>query len=180
MNLRHLTASVSILIGSAIALFSAPAHAFSFKTNYTAALSGDDQAKGDILLNSVTLSNGKNISNFTLVNSANILSNDIFTGGNSGAASADIGDLATTGITQEAVTNKGIKTVLNNQNLNNIIDTEDSGTFILDLNFANAVDNIFIWERGMNSQLDIQALDASGNEIGNKVQLANSSNWDYA
>jgi hypothetical protein len=70
--------------------------------------------------------------------------------------------------------------VMNNLNLNNIIDTEDSGNFILDLNFAKAVDNIFLWERGMNSRLDVQALDASGNVIGNKLALSNSKNWDYA
>jgi len=180
MNIRNLATSVGVVAGSAIALSSAPAQAFSFTTNYTSALTGDLESKGDIMLDSVTLESGKMISNFTLVNSANILSNDIYTGGNSGAASADIGDLATTGIRQEEATNDAIRDVFNNQNLNNIIDTEDSGTFILDLNFEQAVDNIFIWERGMNSQLDIQALDASGNVIGNQVQLSNSRNWDYA
>lgn len=163
----------------AIAL-SAPAQAFSFQTNYTSALTGAAAPKGDIFLDSVTLDSGKVISDFTMVTSANILSNDIYTGGNSGAASADIGDLATTGIREEALSNESAAAVLSNLNLNNIIDTEDKGSFILDLNFDKAVDNIFIWERGMNSRLDIQALDANGNEIGNKVQLSNSRNWDYA
>lgn len=180
MNIRNLATSVGVVAGSAIALSSAPAQAFSFQTNYTSALTGDNAAKGNIMLDSVTLGSGKMISNFTLVNAANILSNDIYTGGNSGAASADIGDLATTGVRLEDATNEAIQAVFNNQNLNNIIDTEDKGTFILDLNFEQAVDNIFIWERGMNSQLDIQALDASGNVIGNQVQLSNSRNWDYA
>lgn len=180
MNIRNLAASIGVVAGSVIALSSAPAQAFSFQSNYTSALTGDNAAKGDIMLDSVTLGSGNIISNFTLVNSANILSNDIFTGDNSGAASADIGDLATTGVRKEDPTNEDLQAVLNNQNLNNIIDTEDSGTFILDLNFEQAVDNIFIWERGMNSQLDIQALDASGNVIGNQVNLSNSRNWDYA
>jgi hypothetical protein len=180
MTIKTIATTVGLIASGAIALSSAPAQAFSFQTNYTAALSGSNAAKGDIMLNSVTLGSGKVINNFTLVNSVNILSNDIYTGGDSGAASADIGDRATTGIRQEELTDAGAKTVLNNLNLNNIIDTEDKGKFILDLNFANAVDNIFIWERGMNSRLDIQALDKQGNVIGNKVALSNSKNWDYA
>ena len=178
MNIRQLITRAGLVASGAIAL-SAPAYAFSFQTNYTSALSGADAAKGDIILNSVTIGSGKVVSDFTMVTSANILSNDIYTGGDSGAASADIGDLAN-GISEEALTNQSAAAVLSNLNLNNIIDTEDNGNFILDLNFERAVDNIFIWERGMNSRLDIQALDASGNEIGNKVQLANSKNWDYA
>ena len=180
MKIRKISASAGLIVGGAIALSSASAQAFSFQTNYTAALSGKDAAKGDIFLNSVTLGTGKVISDFTLVTSANILSNDIYTGGNSGAASADIGDKATTGLKQEKLTNDGARAVLSNLNLNNIIDTEEKGNFILDLNFAKAVDNIFLWERGMNSRLDIQALDAQGNLIGNKVALSNSKNWDYA
>ena len=183
-NIRQLLASAGLVASSAIAL-SAPAYAFSFQTNYTSALTGANAAKGDIFLNSVTLGSGKVISDFSLATSVNILSNDVYTGGNSGAASADIGDLATTGIKQEALTNEGALAVLGNLNLNNIIDTEDgdikgSGHFVLDLNFKKAVDNFFIWERGMNSRFDIQALDANGNEIGKKLQLSNSKNWDYA
>lgn len=180
MKIRNLVTSVSLVATGAIALSSPAAHAFSFQTNYTPSLTGNLASKGDIFLDSVTLQSGKVISNFTLINSAKIISNDIYTGGNSGAASADIGDLSTTGLRQEALTNEGAKTVLNNLNLNNIIDTEDKGNFILDLNFEKAVDNIFLWERGMNSRLDIQALDASGNLLGNKISLDNSKNWDYA
>ncbi|MGC1310294.1 MAG: exosortase-dependent surface protein XDP2 [Phormidesmis sp.] len=179
-KLRQLAMTTGLIASGAIAFFSAPAQAFSFTTNYTSSLTGSDAAKGDILLNSVTLQSGEIISAFTLVTSANILSNDIYTGGNSGAASADIGDLATTGLRQEELTNEGAKAVLNNLNLNNIIDTEDKGNFILDLKFEKAVDNIFLWERGQNSKLDIQALDADGNVIGNKLNLEKSSNWDYA
>lgn len=179
MKIRNLAASAGIVASSAIAL-SAPAHAFSFQTNYTESLTGSNASKGDIFLNSVTLDSGEILSDFTMVTSASIVSNDIYTGGNSGAASADIGDLATTGLREEALTNEGARAVMNNLNLNNIIDTEDKGSFILDLNFENAVDNIFLWERGMNSRLDVQALDASGNLIGTKFQLPKSSNWDDA
>jgi len=180
MNIRKLAASAGIVASGAIALSSAPAHAFSFTTNYTESLTGGNAAKGDIFLDSVTLGSGEVITDFTLVNSANILSNDIYTGGNSGAASADIGDLASTGLRQEALTDEGAKAVMNNLNLNNIIDTEDKGSFILDLNFENQVDNIFIWERGMNSRLDVQALDSKGELIGTKFQLPKSNQWDNA
>ena len=179
MNIRKFSTSAGLVASGAL-LLSAPAHAFSFQTNYTSALGGINAPVGDIMLDSVTLENGKTISDFTMVTSANILSNDIYTGGNSGAASADIGDLATTGVVQEALSNESAAAVLSNRNLNNIIDTEDKGHFILDLNFEKGVDNIFIWERGMNSRLDVQALDADGNLLGNKIQLSNSRNWDYA
>ncbi|MEM8505107.1 MAG: exosortase-dependent surface protein XDP2 [Cyanobacteria bacterium P01_D01_bin.1] len=178
MKLRQLAAATGLVVSGAIA-FSAPAQAFSFTTNYTQALSGDLAPKGDIMLDSVTLENGRTINNFTLVDTANILSNDIYTGSNSGAASADIGDLATTGISLEALTDEAGKIVMNNLNLNNIIDTEDKGKFILDLQFEQAVDNVLLWERGKNSRMDVQALDASGNVIGEKLHL-NSRDWDYA
>ncbi|MEL6940406.1 MAG: exosortase-dependent surface protein XDP2 [Cyanobacteria bacterium J06598_1] len=179
MNLRQFAISAGLVAGSAIAL-SAPAQAFSFQTHYSESLTGDQASKGDIFLDAITLGDGSVINDFTLVNSASIVSNDIYTGGNSGAASADIGDLATTGLREEALTNAGAKAVMNNLNLNNIIDTEDKGNFILDLNFEQAVDNIFLWERGKNSRLDIQALDANGNEIGNLLELASSKTWDNA
>ena len=179
MNIRQFITSVGLVVGSAIAL-SAPAHAFSFQTNYTPTLTGANKAKGDIFLDSITLNSGKVTNNFSLVNSVKILSNDLYTGGNTGAASADIGDLATTGIQQEALTNAGAVANLGNLNLNNIIDTEDQGSFVMDLNFEKAISNILIWERGMNSRLDLQALDINGNVIGNKIALSNSKNWDYA
>lgn len=178
MKLRQLAVATG-LVGTSVIALSAPAQAFSFTTNYTVDPTVEDAAKGNIFLDSITLGNGKTISNFTLVDTANILSNDIYTGGNSGAASADIGDLATTGTRLEELTDESAKAVLNNLNLNNIIDTEDKGKFILDLKFEQLVDNVMLWERGRNSKMDVQALDKNGNEIGNKLKL-NSKNWDYA
>jgi hypothetical protein len=43
--------------------------------------------------------------------------------------------------------------------------------------FDKAVDNILVFERGKNSQLDIQAIDFKGNLIGNLVNLPRSNNW---
>lgn len=178
MKIRQFATATGLVVTGVIAL-SAPAQAFSFTTNYTQALSGDLASKGDIFLDSITLENGRIIDNFTLVESANILSNDLYTGGNSGAASADIGDLATTGISLESLTDDAGRIVMSNLNLNNIIDTEDKGKFILDLNFEQAIDNVLLYERGQNSRLDIQALDENNNVIGNKLHL-NSRDWDYA
>lgn len=179
MKVRSFASSIGLLMGGVIAVSAAPAQAFSFQTNFTPSLTGKDAAKGDIILNSVTLDGGKVITDFVLVELANIVSNDLYVGGNTGAASSDVGDKATTGLKQEAVTNEGIESVFNNRNLDNIIDTEDRGNFIIDLFFRRPVDNVFVWERGLNSRLDLQALDADGTLIGNLLKL-NSANWDYA
>jgi len=178
MKLRQIAITTGLVLSSAIAL-SAPAQAFNFATNYTQTLSGSRAAKGNIFLNSVKLEDGKVIQNFSLINSVGIVSNDVYTGGNSGAASADIGDLATTGVRQEALTKESAKINMNNLNLNNIIDTEDTGSFVLDFKFEQAVDRIFLWERGMNSRLDIQALNAKNEVIGSLLQLT-SNRWQYA
>lgn len=161
------------------------AQAASFTTNYTA--TGSNAAKGDIWLDSVVLNN-QLITDFSFVKSATIRQNDLWTKGNEGAASADIGDNATTGVKEEALTEASLVTNLSalgtgafagKTNLNNIIDTEDSGKFEIDLNFDKALDNILLWERGRNSKIGVQALDAAGNLIGNFLELS-SKNWDYA
>lgn len=174
MKLHQSLAFASLVAGSLLTLIAAPAQAFSFTTNFT----GNDP-KGNIFLDSVALADGTVISNFSLVSAANIISNDLWTGGNTGAASADLGDRATVGLKQEAVTNAGVVAALGNLNLNSIIDTEDTGSFVMDVAFSKAVDMLFFWERGMNSRLDIQALDTKGNLIGNLLNL-DSRTWQYA
>jgi hypothetical protein len=178
MKLKGICLYASYLSGSVLLFTSTPAHAFSFTTNYTADLTGSNQAKGNIWLNSVTTNNGT-ISNFSLVNQAVILSNDPRTSqANSGAASSERGDLAS-GINKEAPANADVVSSLGNLNLNNIIDTEDTGSFKMNLFFSNAVDTLLFWERGQNSQLGVQAIDASGSLIGNLLTL-NSAKWNYA
>lgn len=179
MKIRSFATRIGLLAGGVLALSSAPAQAFSFQTNFTPALTGKDAAKGDIILDSVTLGDGTVIDDFVLIDLANIVSNDLFTGGNTGAASSDVGDKATTGLKQEAVTNEGIVSVLNNKNLDNIIDTEDKGNFVIDLFFRRPVNNVFVWERGLNSRLNLQGLSAEGTLIGNLLEL-NSADFDYA
>ncbi|NEO31499.1 MAG: PEP-CTERM sorting domain-containing protein [Symploca sp. SIO3C6] len=181
-NLKQLLGSVAAT-ACITSIITQPAQAFSFQTNFDAALTGAQAAKGDILLQSVEFEgrtfDGITIDNFALVNQANIVSNDLWTRGNAGAASADLGDLATVGLKQEDVDNQGVVAALGNMYLSSIIDTEDKGNFAIDLRFEQAVDNLFFWERGMNSKLDVQALDADGNVIGNLLNL-DSNNWNYA
>jgi PEP-CTERM motif len=175
MKLKSVAAFTGLLAGSVLALSSTPAQAFSFTTNLGA---GSTAPKGDIWLDSVELGDGSVINNFSLVNTAKILYNDPYSGGNSGAASSDIGDNAN-GAKQEAASEATVVASLGNTNLNNIIDTEDNGTFKMNLFFDSAVDMLFFWERGMNSRLGIQAIDANGNLLGNFLQVY-SKDWDYA
>ncbi|MDY7023672.1 MAG: exosortase-dependent surface protein XDP2 [Cyanobacteriota bacterium] len=163
---------------------SAQAVGFGFKTNYTAEFEGSDKSKGNIMLDSVEFGD-KTITEFSLVEDVNIVTNDVFTGGNSGAASIDKGDLAD-GFKQEnlragnAEDAAKIASTLGNLNLNNIIDTEGGGSFAMDVMFAEAVDNLLIWERGKNSQLGVQAINHKGNLVGNFIELPRSNNWTDA
>ncbi len=174
MKATHLAACAGLVTSSLLVLSTTAAHAFSFTTNFT----GTDP-KGDIFLDSVKLGDGSVFSNFSLVTKANIISNDLWTGGNTGAASADMGDRATVGLRQENVDNNGVVAALGNLNLNSIIDTEDSGSFVMDVFFGSIVDQLFFWERGMNSKLDIQALDSKGNLLGNLLNISSRS-WNFA
>lgn len=174
VKLCQLAASVSLVAAGAIALSAGPAQAFVFKANFTEARSGSDAAKGDIFLESVTLEGDKVVSDFSLINAVTIRENS-----STGAASADIGDLVETGTAEEDLTPEGAVAVLGNLNLNKIIDVEDSGSFVMDLHFEQATDKFFLFERGRNSRLNVQALDADGNTIGNVLELS-SRNWEYA
>jgi hypothetical protein len=178
MKLTYISCVGLIAAGSTLLLANAPAQAFSFTTNFTAAKTGKDLPKGDITLNSVKLSNGSIVDQFSLVNRAVILQNDAYRGGDTGAASSDRGDLAH-GIKVEDPTNADVVKSLGNLNLNNIIDTEDTGSFKMNLFFDSPVTNLFFWERGQNSKLGLQAIDAAGNLLGNFLTL-DSSKWDYA
>jgi hypothetical protein len=170
MNIKLLATLISTLTLTGV--FSASAQAFTFKTNYST--TDTKTWKKDIYLNSVEFG-GKTYTNFSLVNRVNLLQNDTWTGGNTGAASGDRGDLATVGIKEEKLSNEGAATALGNRYLSSIIDTEDTGKFTMDLFFNKPVDNILVWERGQNSNLQIQALDAKGNVISNWLTLGISN-----
>ncbi|NEQ97870.1 MAG: PKD domain-containing protein, partial [Cyanothece sp. SIO2G6] len=139
----------------------------------------DQNPAQDMLLEHILI-DGDARSDLILVNQAVIVQNDKFTGGDTGGLSADKGDEATIGVAAEDVTAEQIanalptqQSVLTNYNLNSIVDTEDKGAFTIDLFFEKAVDNVLVWERGMNSALTLQALDSDGNRFGNVVNLGN-------
>ncbi|MBV6626394.1 MAG: PEP-CTERM sorting domain-containing protein [Rivularia sp. (in: Bacteria)] len=184
MKFRKLVTSISLTIGSVL-FVSNTAQAASFTSN----VSQNSNAKEDIFLNSIT-QKGKTFSTFSYVESVNSFSNTAYTGGNSGAASTDKGDNATAPEqTMEDTTASNIAAFLGNNNLNNIIDGEGR-TFSMDLKFDSFIsegdeenkelDSLFFWERGMNSDLTIQALDEQGNLIGNVMRLNRKVNQKYA
>lgn len=174
MNPNHVFAGIGFLAVS-FTLSGAPAQAFSFQTNLAP---GSAAPTGNIFLESVTLNSGRVIKDFSVVKSVNLLQNDAWTGGNTGAASSDRGDQAS-GVKLEAATGASLAASLGNLNLNNIVDTENRGSFKMDLSFGKAISSLFFWERGMNSKLGVQALDAGGNLIG-KLLTLDSSKWKSA
>jgi hypothetical protein len=178
MNIKRILTWAGLTAGTALAMLASPAAAvglvpFSFSTNFTGS-----NPKGDIWLNSVTV--GSNTySSFNLVSGANIISNDVWTGGNTGAASTDKGLNATSPFApNENPTGGEIAAYLGNLNLNNIIDTEDKGNFVIELLFNRKSDRFFFWERGMNSQLFVEALDDLGNVLSS--YLMDSSTFNSA
>lgn len=181
MKIKSAFISISLLVGAVVSgADSAKAANFTSNISYT-------DTKSDITLNSIT-QNGKTFNNFSLVNRAIINYNTPRTNDpNSGAASTDRGDnVFTPQIPEETPDNVAIAAFLGTNNLNNIIDTEDVGAFNIDVFFDNEIrqdgsglDSLFFWERGMNSRLGIQALDASGNVIGNYKTISETRN-NYA
>lgn len=169
-----MTVAASIATGVLLSLTNsanAQTVGFEFETEYLL----NDSPTGDILLESVKIGN-EIVQDFSFVSGVNIVENDPFLGSNTGAASADIGDTATTGVVVEDATASDILTNLSNNNLNNIVDTEDTGSFIIDLTFGKTIDNLLIWERGKNSSLGIQAIDFDGNLIGDR-QVITRDMW---
>ncbi|NER08106.1 MAG: PEP-CTERM sorting domain-containing protein, partial [Okeania sp. SIO3C4] len=141
------TALITGIAAGTLLAIAGSAQAFSFKTNDFDGTNKPD-AKGDIFLESVTIDD-EVVTEFSFIEAVFIQSNDEHTGGNTGAASADIGDNATTGVKVEDAQNEDILLNLSTSNLNNIVDTEDKGSFEIDLAFGKAIDNLMIWERGM-------------------------------
>ncbi|MEM7712381.1 MAG: exosortase-dependent surface protein XDP2 [Cyanobacteria bacterium P01_A01_bin.68] len=175
MKIRKLVTSIGLTVSSVL-FVSNSAQAASFTSNVTQ----NNGTKGDVLLNSIT-QNGKTFSNFSYVESVNSFSNTNYTGGNSGAASTDKGDLVKGLKTNEDPTKGEIANFLGDNNLNRIIDGEGR-TFSMDLKFDSLIakdktglDSLFFWERGMNSDLTIQGLDDEGNLIGNVMRLNRKS-----
>ncbi len=180
MKFSKVITSIGLAVSSVL-FVSNSAQAASFTSNVTQ----NSGTKGDVFLDSIT-QNGTTFSNFSYVNGANIEYNDDYTGGNSGAISTDHGDKVNMGgisriegLNENSLAHEqNVVDYLGNNNLNKIIDTEDKGTFTLDLFFDSLIqednkglDSLFFFERGMNSNMLIQALDVDGNLTGNQLLL---------
>jgi hypothetical protein len=165
------TASAFSLIAATLTLAIAPAQAFtgfSFSTKYSPE---DFDPKRDIKLESVTYG-GTTYNNFGLVTKAVIQVNDRLTTNQGGPGSSDHGDgtvsdvYLTEGPRVENPTNDDIVASLGNLNLNSIIDTEDNlGNSVIDVYFKKPAKTFYFFERGMNSDLSVDALDAAGNVV---------------
>ncbi|GAB1543642.1 hypothetical protein NUACC21_63180 [Scytonema sp. NUACC21] len=198
----HQYSTVLLGIFGTFLSLSTSAQAASFQSNVTVT----DGTVGDIWLNSIT-QNGVTFNNFSFVKEAKILNNtpivlstdpaiqgkETSTPGqynnNTGAMSTEKGDKATSPLPVSGLNNPTgaeIAAFLGNNNLSNIIDTEDWGPvqqFTLNLTFDSVIeqdgtglDSLFFWERGMengvgNSDLGVQALDENGNLVGNFITL---------
>ncbi|MEB3219108.1 MAG: exosortase-dependent surface protein XDP2 [Nostocales cyanobacterium 94392] len=175
MKFNKLITSLGLTFGTVL-FVSNSAQAASFTTNVTQ----NNGPQGDVLLESIE-QNGRSITQFSFVERVDIIHNDAKIAGkkNSGAASTDRGRLTTLDLNaNEDPTGNEIVQFLRNDNLNYIIDTEDQGSFKINLFFDNAItadntglDSLFFWERGMNSDLLVQAIDDEGNIIGNAIKL---------
>ncbi len=202
MQFKRTATFLGLACGTVLAI-STSAQAASFTTSVSQKI----DPKADIWLQSIT-QNGVTVNKFNLINEAkgNIIFNDSINltgkpgetgnpnaGGfnnNTGAASTDRGDNASkpNGLEVSGIkdpTSAEIATYLGNTNMNNIIDTEDTGSSEVNLFFTyllqkdnTGLDNIFIWERGKNSDLAIQAIDEKGNLIGNHVKLNRAAQTD--
>ncbi|AUS99264.1 PEP-CTERM sorting domain-containing protein [Nostoc sp. CENA543] len=187
MKAKNIFISAGLALSTVVAM-SNSAKAASFTTNFSP--NPVTNPKGDIELLSIIRNDGREISDFKLVNRVNIISNV----GNLGPASTDRGDNATNPIgfpPTEDPSAAAIAAYLNRDangkiNLNNIIDTEDGGAFELNVFFDSAVasnnnklDNFFFWERGRNSDIKVQAINASGGLLGTAFTI-NRSLWERA
>ena len=159
------TAYIGIMAGGALILCSNPAQAFSFKTNFTAT----NGSVGDIKLDSIEF-DGATISDFVFVET--VIPESLR------GVSTDRGDRAM-GLAKENPTAKEIAATLGNDYLSQIIDTEDNSQFKFDLFFEKAVQNLFFWERGMNSRLAIAAIDRQGQLLSDSLVL-DFKEADYA
>jgi hypothetical protein len=172
--MKFQTASTFTLIAAALTLATAPAQAFTgftFTTDYSPKPA---DPKGNITLESVTAS-GQKIEHFSLVQSAIIRANTVTTGSNQGPGSSDLGDNVDVNACAKAEypTAANVVASLGNLNLNCIIDTEDDlGKSVIDVFFGkNGAKTFFFFERGMNSDLKVEAIDKNGNVIGTHFDI---------
>ncbi len=168
--------SVSVLAAIATLSTTAPAQAltgFNFKTNYSQAPDVTTfDATRDIRLDSVAIDSYL-LSNFTFVTDAKILNNSR----TDGPISSDHGDRTEAdsflpeGPVRESPTRNNIVSSLGNRNLNSILDSEDDANASLNLFFSKPTNHLFFFERGRNSDLKVQLIDAMGGLLGNSITI---------
>ncbi|MBD2501975.1 exosortase-dependent surface protein XDP2 [Anabaena azotica] len=178
MIAKNLLLSTGIAL-SAVVGVSGAAQAASFTTNLGA---GSNPPKGNVFLQSIE-QNGQTFTygtNLFQVTSVDIISNTGVSAFSAGGAGADAGDNATKpspnrdNLGTDTASDVKATQYLGNNNLNNIIDTEDNGAFDINVFFGDegvgrsseGFDNLFFYERGKNSKIRVQALDVDGNLIG--------------
>jgi hypothetical protein len=183
-SLKTVLVSVG-LIGTAMAIVpQAKANAFTGFNNFSTTVSGTNPQQ-DITLQSVTLGNGYTIGNFEVVTGANIVDNMVTRPrpGHHGPASSDHGDLVTSSCARaENPSNADIVSSLGNLNMNCIVDTEDDmGTSTIDVFFnpAKALNTFFFYERGMNSDIEVQGIDMNDQLIGSPFKILRNA-WRSA
>jgi hypothetical protein len=159
------SALVAVGLVSSVVAVAPQAQANSLFTgfDFTPTVTGTN-AQNSIFLNTATFG-GTTVtaSQFALVNDATIVQNAHLLG----PASSDQGDLVTNAQcpATEMPTAANIVSSLGNLNLNCIVDTEDNvGTSVLDVMFDPnaAVNHLFFFERGMNSDIEVQGIDENG------------------
>jgi hypothetical protein len=139
----------------------------------------------DVNLQSVTIGS-LNINSFETVRTANIRQ-QLITKPTSeqGPASSDRGDAvsnATCPAVDAGMTNANVVASLGNLNLNCIIDTENGiGISEIDVFFnpSKLVNTFFFWERGQESDLQVEGLDINGNVVTPKFKI-NRTAWTPA
>lgn len=178
-SLRILPIATLLTFGAVFSSTSAQAFTpFSFTTQYSqhSSLSSFDPTR-DIRLDSVVFGSNT-VNNFTLVTSASQANNSH----SLGPVSSDRGDntfgdgYLSEGPLNEMPTNSDIVASLGNLNLNSILDTEDNaaGTSI-NVFFSQPTNHLFFFERGGNSGLTVDLLDASGGLLlGTSYAIAQS------
>jgi hypothetical protein len=162
-SLRILPIATLLTVGAVFSSRSAQAFTpFSFTTQYSPT---PMSSSGDIQLDSVMFG-GHTVSNFTHASSLESFGNNDTTttpeDSSLGPFSSDRGDNAS-GINVENPTNANLLASLANNNLNNIIDGEDAAAGSgMDIFFNQPTNHLFFFERGGNSDLTVNLINADG------------------
>lgn len=182
--IRNTVASAALSIAAAAGAQATTFTAFSFATgaSTSGAFGGVNGSwgNGDVRLDSVSF-NGRTLQQAQLqtVSSASIVvddGRDAVNGGGNLATGRGINSVAD-GWTNEGpatVTPTGadLQAALGNFNLGSIVVTrENRGLAVVDVSFAEATHAFFFWERGFNSDLLVEALDADGKVTGSYTIL---------